>query len=201
MRTMEEVMGRFQAPTSLPGWYPVPAAEGADASGVVRVGVGPDGLPTSIEVDDDWTRWVRPEGIGRAVWQACEAARERQLWSWATEPFDETNSVLPVSEHTPDALPAATGRERSTDEVLAEAIAAFDELGDFANADPARGTGSAARGRLEIVLSPAGLEMCTADPGWASQRTGGDLTAAFAVALAEAREIWPRWAPVGWSVS
>jgi hypothetical protein len=164
------------------------ATEAMDPYRAVRVTVGPDGLPAAIEVYEDWAQRLRPEGIGRAVWQAWEVAQLHQLRSWAAEPFDEPTDVLPVAKHAGDAQPGPTGRRRSLDELLPEALAAVGERGDATRATRPSGTGSAARGRLELVLSAAGLQSCTADPEWVSQRTGDELTEALAFALAEARE-------------
>jgi len=166
-----------------PAWNGWPPADATDRTGVVRVTLGADRLPTSIAVDEDWRTRLPPEAFARAVAQACQLAGERQFRAWAALPHEESD--LDADDAVADpARPNGVQRPRDAEAVLADAIELLRDPALFAVRN--RGVGTV--GKLTIVVTHTGFDSCTADPDWLAQRDGEELTAAFAAALAAARD-------------
>jgi hypothetical protein len=170
--------------------------ECTDASGAVRVTLGPDGLPASISVDEDWKRYLRADRFAGAVRQATDAAAlHRTLalaqalpnWPAVAAPAVPEGEIEPVPAAPAHRRDLSGVRPRDPGNVIAEALTILDSGGRPAEAPPPRGVGSAAFGKLTIALTIGGLESCTADPQWVAQKTGEELTDAFAAALTTAR--------------
>ena len=180
--------------------------EAADASGAVRVAVGADGRPETITVEADWKRRLSAEAFGSAVVEAFAAASEQRTQAWARALSDrEWQAKAEHLKERIDSEPVTTPlgqvpeifrrdvsnvRPRNMNEIATDVIEALDNVDDLpdAQAQAVRGIGSTGFGKLEIVLTPAGITSCRADPHWVSQRTGEELTDALATALAAARE-------------
>ena len=183
-----------------------------DDGGTIRVVLAADGLPESIQVGADWRRAVGSEGFAAAVTGACRAAGEARWAAWAAAlerkglrpKLDEVmaylsgNGPAPSFASTPSAPvasvapvqaapPHPVGERRREFDQLVNAMKDFDPDGD----PPIVGTGTAARGRLSLAISFDRTVTCEADPGWVGEREADELTAALAVALAEARAGFP----------
>jgi DNA-binding protein YbaB len=160
--------------------------QGTDRSGAVLITLGSDGLPKSIEIDDEWTRRLRPEALGGAVVQAFNVTAEKRLSAWTTAFLEAENTTAtapePAGIHSGPDVPA-----RGATAYIGEVLDVVGNAGSFDRAAEVRGVGSVAYGKLSVTLSPGGLVACTADPGWTMQRSGSELTEAFASALAMAR--------------
>src|SRR5262245_64729487 len=105
-----------------PAWNGWPPAEATDRTGVVRVTLGADRLPTSITVDEDWHAHLRPDAFARAVAQACQVAGERQFRAWVALPHEETG-LDADDETSPRPNGAASGQSPpDVEALLADAI-------------------------------------------------------------------------------
>jgi hypothetical protein len=186
-----------------PAWNGWPPADATDRTGVVRVTLGADRLPTSITVDEDWRTQLRPDGFARAVAQACQLAGERQFRAWAALPHDESDldaeddldadggaildADVTVPFHRGDQARPNGGsgqRPRDVEALLADAIEVLRDPALFA----VRTHGVGTVGKLTIVVTHSGFDSCTADPDWLDQHGGEELTAALTAALAAARD-------------
>lgn len=176
-------------------------AEGTDASGAVRVVLGPDGLPESVRVEAGWQRRVEPAAFGNAVVEACQAAMGARMAAWTARLEDERwQSKVDQLQLGVDERPAEAGGEipavlrhpmevqpRAIDEITEDLISAFDSVGQFTASPSSAVTSSNSSGNLVITLSKAGLVSCAAEPRWVSQQTATRLMNALSEALAAAR--------------
>jgi hypothetical protein len=169
-------------------------AEGTDATGAVRITLGPDGLPESVRVDRDWKGVLRPAAVGEAVVQSHAAAAQQRMaaWSAALEEGGWSPSVGEALSSAPEPLPAPptfpTPR-RDLDDVadaVKQAFATVEELARRPALTAAR-TGSNRDATVTITLSMAGLLSCTVDARWAARQTGTALSRALQQALDAAR--------------
>jgi hypothetical protein len=187
-RIQADAMGLQRQVERANGNVPLRGHRGIDPTGAVEVVLGTDGLPASIDVEDDWTRKVRPERLVRAVHDAFSVALQNRLRAW-TSAFDDASEG---ADPTPaDAASSLTTDVRPPDpEAFARAVVeALDSLGDLSQPPPdIQGVGTVARGNLTVTLDAAGRLSCTAEPMWLSQRTGPELTEAFSTALAAAKD-------------
>jgi hypothetical protein len=163
-------------------------AEATDQTGAVTARLGPDGIPTALQVAPDWARRLRPEEFGPAVTGACRAAVAQQTAEWSRRlegagwPRGGDAVTRPVrSTRLPDTAigrPARPpGPPRPVPELGRETRAALHDA-----PRPGGHTGSAQGGRLALTLT-AGAVTCVADPRWVAGRTAGELTGALAEAL------------------
>jgi DNA-binding protein YbaB len=177
-------------------------AAATDSTGAVRVALGGDGLPTSIDIDPDWRRRIRSAELGRAIVAAAAAAGERRLDAWtatlADRGWQDRADALRTSqargENTAlDELGPTARREledvrpRDVNEVMRDLIGTLNSIDLHATAEPARGVGSTAYGKLVVTLSAERLEAVTVDSYWAEQCSPAELNDAMRVALEHAR--------------
>ena len=196
--------------------------EATDARGAVRVRLGHDGLPESIEIDQAWEQRLRHGSLAQALMEACRTATGQRTIVWAQrmadprwqERMDQAMEFYPAAVTAQPSRASAFDRNdaprrprsvvineiwEAVDNVLAEPMHS-DALPASAG-EPVHGEGSVANGRLLITLSDAGAVSCTADPGWVSQRSPDELTEALGTALAAARADLARAvaaSPAGW---
>jgi hypothetical protein len=166
------------------------SSEGLDATGAVRVVIGADGLPLSIDVVDDWKRNVRPAAFAQAVQSAYRAGSNKRLKAWLTAFNDaDLSMALEIAASTsppppPAPRPVEGPRPRDpgafAEELLQLAAAVDTDL----ETPPPRGEG--VFGKLTLTLTPTTL-LCAVDEFWVSDRSGAELTTALASALASAR--------------
>jgi len=175
---------------------------GADATGAIRVELGPDGLPTTFRVDGRWDRMLAPAEFGAAVVRACQAATGDRLAQWSeslrSSGWQQQAARLrggpDAQPATPMArVPAAFRRPlpdvtpRPLGQITEDMLAAFDDTARLFPPATAGGTGAAAGGKLVITLSPTGLTSCTAEGRWVAQQTAARLMNALSEALAAAK--------------
>ena len=175
----------------------VPArVDGVDRSGAIRVVLGPANVPESIEVMPDWPRRLRATAFGAAVVQAARAATAARETAWLRAVTDRKfeaavdrldGDVGGEPPGRPPRDPDAAARRDAGAEVR-ELLAAARDARASADGPAVRGVGSTGSGAVELVVTPAGLESCTADPDWVSRHSGRDLTDALSAALAAARD-------------
>jgi hypothetical protein len=178
--------------------------EGVDPSRAVRVVIGPDGLPESVEVDFDWKRNLRPEKIAQAVQSAYQDAVKQRLRAFAGAMGTLTLPDPPAAGATvpPASPPPAAGapvRPRRLEEIGADVVRLATDPAADPEAPPPSGSGATAYGKLTLTIATDHLT-CTVDHFWAADQTGEELTAAFATALAAARADYAQAAgrsPVG----
>ena len=170
--------------------------EATDQAGAIRVVLASDGLPSSIEVDEDWKHRLRHASFGQAVVDACRAAAELRAVSWLRAVVDsglleQIVTDPPAPAPPPTVHPAQPGdqRPRPRGAVVDDILRAVDEVaGQLGSAaEPAHGVGTAGFGKLALTVSDNAVLSCTADPGWVAQRSPEELTEALGVALASAR--------------
>lgn len=184
--------------------------EATDATGTIRVTLGPDALPVSMSVGADWRRAVGSERFAAAVVEACQAAAGARMAAWTAalgergtpaavarlrEEIDR-DEPAPEPELVLDSLVQAhlSTRPRPVDEVVRDISRLTRDMPDAAGeARPASGSG--AFGNVVVTLSPAGEVSCAADPGWVSRQEADDLGEALNAALASARAALGRRPP------
>ncbi|MCO1578604.1 hypothetical protein M8C13_22885 [Crossiella sp. SN42] len=176
-------------------------AEGSDTSGTVQVTVGPDGLPASFRVHNDWARRLRAEAFGAALLEAFQAAIRQRMTTWsetlATDGWKNQLDQLKAAPGTTGRVSAPPpahrlsdfGSPRSLDVVAEDALKTFDKLDSLASeTDSPDATGTDRSGKLALALSPGGLVSCTADPRWVADQTAARLMNALGEALQMAKE-------------
>ena len=170
--------------------------EATDQAGAIRVVLASDGLPSSIEVDEDWKHRLRHASFGQAVVDACRAAAELRAVSWLRALVDSglleriaTDPPTPAPPPTVHPPQPGDQRPRPRGAVVDDILRAVDEVaGQLGSAaEPAHGVGTAGFGKLALTVSDNAVLSCTADPGWVAQRSPEELTEALGVALASAR--------------
>lgn len=196
LRQIQQRTARLQQMTAnLVGRAP-DRAEGMDSTGSVLVTIGPDNVPTTIEVSANWQRHLDPEQLGPAIMEAYTAAvaTRMQAWSQALEenPVDsESGSAAEIpAPPAPNPLPTGAPSPRSLPDLIEEALRVFANLGKpetEAALEPVAGVGTDESGHVSVTLSPGGLQACEIDPRWARLQGGMALTAALAQALDLAR--------------
>lgn len=181
------------------------SAEATDGSGAVRVRLGADNLPETVQVTADWRRRISSTGFGNAVVDACQrATQERMSTWWATMQREgwqtraeqlERDTATATPGTAGDPMPPelrqriAEARPRPLAEITEDMLRAAAQVTESARqpAAPATATGTAASGSLSVTVSEAGLVSCVAEPEWASRQTGGALAAALDAAIGAAR--------------
>jgi hypothetical protein len=179
--------------------------EGNDGTYTVLVTLAADGAVSSIQVDEDWKRKVRPEALGSAIMAAYNAAVAQQVRAWTialTESDWEARAdqlrerIDAESDATAEAEPPAAEsprdlsqvRARSSEAIAADLSVALDGLGAVGDESAeVTGTGAVGLGKLTITIAAHRLVSCVVEPVWAMQRTGGELTEALGTALSAAR--------------
>jgi hypothetical protein len=169
--------------------------EATDGSGTVRVRLGRDGLPESIDIDADWLRVVGSEAFGSALGDAARAALDARDTA-ALEARRDADGDQPRPPEAADESrqPAAAHEPAAPVRPLVEVLSdAFDAMQDMtrrlaaATGEPPSGTGVAGHGKLVLTMTPDGRLSCTADPYWAADQEPAELIGALNQALAGAR--------------
>ena len=152
--------------------------EGNDATGRVRLVIGPDGVPVEIRVQDGWSTHLEPSRLGAAVLEASSDAVRRALRMWS-DALDDTGRPAPADS------PAQPGRERDVNDLAEEAIGALQRAQAAPVAAP-ESAGSDDGRHVTVRIGPGGLVACVVDADWAQGRDGASLTAALSTALQRA---------------
>lgn len=153
--------------------------EAADRAGVVRVVVGADGLPESIQVESRWQERIRPQDLGAAITEASQQAlsRRNETWSRTFELSDQQGNVggrapdagarqAPYSVPTPGYGGAGSPSvPRSLSEISEDVIGMLDSVtsGLQTGAAPAQVQGFNPDRTLSISLTRNGQFSCTVD--------------------------------------
>lgn len=194
---IQEVIGSLQS-------HQPEGASGSDAQGAVEVRIGRDGLPEHISASSDWHRRRRPEALGAAVAEACEAAASElmSVWSQGLMQSDWDRKVDEVHRTTvgqpfgtASAVPDAAQRDwqrvvaRPLDQLAEDVIASLTQLSspDTRAADSGRATGTDSGRNVSITLSHGSLSSCEVDAAWAKNQSSVGLNRAFNEALTHAR--------------
>ena len=180
--------------------------DGFDTSGAISVVVGPDGLPASIHVSDDWTFRLMAERLAEAVMGAFTAAFYERLRAWTTaydvEDLDgliegdldatEGDVAEGVGDEEPP-FPARSNRPaitpRDPEAYALAVLEALDDVGEATAEAPANSSGVGVMGGVPR-LADRGKDYigCFVEPDWAAPFSGEELTEAFNATLAAARE-------------
>ncbi|WP_146164168.1 hypothetical protein [Pseudosporangium ferrugineum] len=169
--------------------------EGSDATGWVRVSLGPDGAPTDIRVRDGWRQRIAPEALAAAVLDANRDAVRRAMESWI-DALDQQRwwrRRADVDEFAGEAgqsdLPAPPhGLTRDVNDVAEEAITELQGAQRSASAPADQEHEGADDGRHVVVrVGQGGLLACDIVPRWAEREEGSAVSAALSVALKRAR--------------
>ncbi len=170
-------------------------AQGTDPSGVVQVTLESDGLPASFEVDDGWASSLHPTALSAAVKAAFTAASTRRLAAFAQlldnidlpADGDEQPGAAQRFQPPPPSHSGNGGHPRDVGELLQDLLDLTADLESLAEPGVRQATGSTASGMLTLTLGSDGALSCSVDQAWASDKSGGELTAALNTALAAAR--------------
>lgn len=167
--------------------------EGTDQTKTVRVAVGHEGLPESIQVAEHWQDRIRPGALGTAVAEAAqEAARRRsEAWSRTLGRAGSGQRGLAAEEGrapSPPAMPEPSD-PRPLNEIAGDVLGLLGTMlssrAVSARAQSSQGTGPDRT--VAIMLTRSGQLSCTADAQWAARQSGAQVTQALAAALAAAR--------------
>jgi len=166
-------------------------SDGTDATGWVRVALGPDGFPVDIRIRDRWQERLEPERLGAAVVEANADAVQGATRAWADQ-LDDSGwwSHRADMDATADSgsdvteLPYGERRESTdlTEEVLASLQAVQRQQPDPAVPDSVMDVGR----HITIQVGPGGLTGCTIDPRWAMHSDANSINAALSSALQRA---------------
>jgi hypothetical protein len=168
--------------------------DGLDATGTVRVTLGPDGLPSAVRIVHNWRQSISPESLGRAVMDASAAAVTKNMDAWS-----QTLGQLPWraqvtgprtgdNQHVNEPPPPAPYRSAPEFTELTEhVLRSLAEVRRRPNVSPPVNVGNDSSRNVSIALSPTRLESCNVEPAWAAHQSGYGLTAALSQALAAAR--------------
>lgn len=168
--------------------------KGTDRTGAVRVAVGADGLPESIQVDERWATQIRPHALGTAVTEAFQNAAHRRGEAWSRI-FERASTGQPESPMPqPTAVSGIGGMPRTSaprplSEIAEEVIARFDSMmaAPRPGTAPAQAQGTTSGRALVLSLTESGRMSCAIDAEWASGQSGSQLNQALETALASAR--------------
>ncbi|MCE7001635.1 hypothetical protein LWC34_02085 [Kibdelosporangium philippinense] len=173
---------------------------GADKSGAVRITLGPDGLPASFRVDNDWDRKITPAAFGGAVMEAFQVAINDRMETWtralAEDGWrDRVDQVKGPATATEGRIPAAFRKPveevnpRPIGDIAEDMFKAFDTVDALAAVPKSDGaSGTDRTGKITISLSSSGLTSCTVDEHWAARQTAAQLMNALSQALTAAKE-------------
>ena len=174
-----------------------------DATGTIRVGIAPDGLPETIEIGPEWRRTIGAHGLGAAVTEACQNGQTRQSEQFAqtmtdsgwvrrfTEVLDFLTGAGPpppdLVTGPPPAAPAAMLQESTwVMEQLAEISDSY--VADPDGPDLGEYTATSAYGQLTVTRTSSGVVRCDVDVDWAARQSDvEDLANAFVTAFASLR--------------
>lgn len=162
--------------------------EAADRTGTVRVSLGHDGLPVSIQVGDGWQDRIRPHQLGAAVAEAAQQAMSRRAEAWSTTlehagPGQGDPAPSPGAENLP-----RPSNPRSLTDIAEDVLGTLDTMLSAQLPPPAQPVqGATADRMLTVTLTRSGQVSCTADARWAAQQSGSRLTRALGSALVAAR--------------
>ncbi|MFD1373275.1 YbaB/EbfC family nucleoid-associated protein [Actinoplanes sichuanensis] len=174
------------------------SAEGVDASGCVRIVIGPDRLPLQIHIRDRWQDRLDAGSLADAVLEAnTDAVRSAyRIWCdrldgsgwWRQRDAHEAPERRPMPMNSPAQQPR-TQRAPDEDLELGERILRLlqDTRRNTSQPSTADGDGSNDSGRVSVRLSPGGLAGCVIDEGWARHRRGDAIAAALSHAVRQAR--------------
>lgn len=162
--------------------------EAADRTGTVRVAVGHDGLPVSIQVGDGWQDRIRPHQLGAAVAEASRQAMSRRIEAWSTTlEHAGPGQRGPAPSPGPGDSPRPSN-PRSLTDIAEDVLGTLDTMLSSRLPPPAQpAQGTAADRMLTVTLTRSGQLSCTADARWAAQQSGSQLTRALGSALVAAR--------------
>lgn len=175
---------------------------GTDGSGLIRVKVDANGIPTSVRIDQHWQRRIAPRKLGASIVAGSHAAVADRLRKWSrvlreTGWEDEVDRLRLSKTTPPPATPpppapprlVESDRPRPVDVVAEDLIKAFDAVAELpvSGQGGVSGSGHDQTGHVAITVSRCGLVSCDVDGSWAAGRSGASLMNAIGEALVEAR--------------
>jgi len=180
-------------------------SEGSDTSGMVRVTIAADGLPSRISVQSRWQDRLTADSLSAAVTEAWAAAQQHRGEAWARalersgwqQRMDRLEAEAEqAAAAATDPVPAAFRRPAADvpprplpvlyDEVMSAADVAMARSAR-APREPSTAVGSNRQRTVTVSLTPAGQLTCQADARWVSGRSGAELTEVLNAALSMAR--------------
>jgi hypothetical protein len=190
LRVMQQQASSLQAALARAQAQAPRRADGADATGAVRVTLGPDGLPATVTVSGDWARLLRPAAVGGAVVEAYLVAARGRTAAWFSA-LDREGwpSTVEEPDPSPPEPPPAEPARRDRNAIAADVLQAFDQVDEYARRPgvTATGTTSNRTGTVTITLSTGALLSCVVEEGWAARQSGPGMSRAIDEALDAAR--------------
>lgn len=194
MAAMHNMINKAQA-------YAPKEAKGADETGTVEVVLGPNGLPKSFRVIEEWDENLEPGDVGGAVVEAFQAAVTKRMTLWS-ETLEETDLAEEIErlkqgtvsdrERIPEAFQGKVEEienPRPLNEITEDVLGAFDDIDSFTglpSSDTASGKDETES--VTITLSATGLTSCTVDTRWAERATATRLMVALTQASDAAKQ-------------
>lgn len=173
-------------------------ANGADETGTVAVVLGPNGLPKTYRIVENWDEHVKPDELSNAVIKAFQAAVTKRMsqWSKTLEKADFEDEidrlkrgVVSDRERIPEAFQGKVpeiDNPRPLSEITEDVLGAFNNIDSFTGAPPTdTAIGKDESESVTVTLSATGLTSCTVDARWAKRATATRLM----VALTQATDI------------
>jgi DNA-binding protein YbaB len=179
-------------------------AEGRDVSGCVRVVLDGDGLPSAIEIRQNWHERLRPAELSTAVIDA-NAAAIRQGMTAFTDKLDDTrwwSQRAQLEEDGPQkqdvaVSPGPSGTARDPAELAEDVLKAAQTVRQQQpSSAPELAEGSDPSRQVTMTIGSAGIVSCTIDGQWAARRDGESIARALLHALHDAKSaLAPRPVP------
>jgi DNA-binding protein YbaB len=166
-------------------------SDGTDATGGVRIVLGPDEFPVEIQIRDGWQQRLEPDRLGAAVLEANTDAVQRAMRAW-TEQLDDSGwwrrrADVDGTAASGDGVPDLPYGQRRESADLAEDVLASLQAVQRQPVVPAIPDESVDDGRhVAVQVGPGGLTGCTIDPGWAARSNSSSINAALSSALQRA---------------
>lgn len=166
-------------------------SEGTDATGWVRIVLGPDGFPVEIRIRDGWQQRLEPERLGTAVREANTDAVQRAMRAW-TDQLDDAGwwrrrADLEETVAPGDGVPDMPyGQRRESADLAEEALASLQMAQAQPNLPVVSDEGTDDGRRIVVQLGSGGLTGCTIDAGWAARSATSSINAALSSALQRA---------------
>lgn len=170
-------------------------SQGGDATGWVRIVLGPDGLPTQIRIRNGWQQHLEPERLGSAVLDANSDALRHATQAWTDDLdrghwryADVDQAAGPETTHgAASPFGPSPGRVRDMNDFAEEVLAALQAAQRPPTTPPPPDEEGDDPRPVTVDIGSGGLTACEIDPTWAARRSGAAVSAALSGALQRAK--------------
>jgi hypothetical protein len=181
------------------------AAEGTDRSGSVTVRLTAEGFLEHVRLHGGWRQRTPASSLGAAVVEAAQQAMVERMTQWSRGLVQsgivssrQQPPTVRVGGNGSDAVPTPwlSGRQllslptREPSEIVEDVLATVEGMEQgLASAPfgPATHVGTAANGRVKVVLSTHAVQSCELDSGWVAGVSDSRIESALRTAAESAR--------------